>query len=306
VKPHTPIPALCAAIALVHGCSDYEPRGWLIDRTRVLGARTEAVAEPGRASLSPGERATVTWLVVTPDAPPRLSWSFVACLPPKGYYASTRCTGPVLAFGAGTSDGELVTMELETPTLVATGDAPELLVLGAFCANGAVALDHRTFTARCLGGGDALLASTRARLAKAGINRNPVIADDAVRLGDIQLPPAKFSVPLGPCSGDPDAPLVQAGAESNVQIRLDEAAREEVSSVREGLMLSHVVTSGELDRQYSSFEPAQAAPRNVSVALTMPGAQPGDTPGRLVRLFFILRDDRGAMGFAVRSICVRP
>ena len=76
MKPRTSVPALCAALfAVVSACSDYEPKGWLLDRPRVLGAHTEAVAERSRASLLPGERATVTWLVVNPDAPPRLSWS---------------------------------------------------------------------------------------------------------------------------------------------------------------------------------------------------------------------------------------
>ncbi len=300
------LPLVCAALGLAYACSEYEPKGWLVDRTRVLGARIEATAEPARASLFPSERATVTWLIAGPDAPPRLSWSYAACLPPEGYYASPRCSGPVLGSGAGTSDGELVTMALETPVLEVLGEASELLLLGAFCAKGAVALEPRGFTATCTEGGEALLASTRVRLARSGINHNPVIADDAISLGDSVLPPARFSVAVGPCIGAPDAPLVLPGVERELRVRLDDAAREAVSGGREGLILSHVVTSGELDRQYSSVDPGEAPPGPITVELTAPQPQPGEVSGRLVRLFFVLRDDRGAMGFAVRSICVRP
>ena len=303
MKPRALLPAL---LALSYSCSEVEPKGWLVDRMRVLGARTEALADPTRASLDPGERGTVTWLVVTPDAPPRLSWSFAACHPPEGYYANPRCTGPVLASGAGTSDGELVRMDLEMPGLAATGEVPELLVLGAFCTHGTVALDAFTFNATCSGGGEALLATTRVRLGTSGINRNPMIADDAIRLDDIPLPPAKFGVSVGPCTGGPDSPFVQAGAGTKILVRLDEAAREPAEEGREGLTLTHVVTSGELGRQYSSIEPDMAAPAQVAVELTASGPRPGEAPARLTRLFFVLRDSRGAMSFAVRSICVRP
>lgn len=308
MKARTSMAALCAALlAVVCACSDYEPKGWLLDRTRILGAHTEAVAERSRASLLPGERATVTWLVVNPDAPPRLSWSFAVCLVPAGNFASPRCDSPPLAAGVGSSDGELVAMDFATPPLVATGDAQGLLLLGAFCANGAAALDPRAFTATCAGGGEALLGSTRLRLANAGINHNPRIADDAIRFGDVPLPPAKFSVPAGPCAGAPDAPVVQAGAPGvNVHFRFDDAAREVVPDGHEGLVLSHFVTSGEIDRQFSSLDPAQSAPQDADIELTAPGRETVDASGRLVRLFFVLRDDRGAMSFAVRSVCVRP
>lgn len=299
--------ASLAALLAVSACDEYEPKGWLIDRTRVLGARTEALAEPSRASLSPGERARVTWLVVNPEATLRLSWSFAACLPPAGNYASPRCEGLTLASGAGTSEGELVTMEFEAPPLAATGDAPGLLVLGAFCTNGAPMLDPRTFSATCSGGGAALLGSTRVLLAKGGINLNPTIPHDAIRFRESPLPPARISGPVGPCSGAPEAPVVQAGTGgANVSFRFDDEAREGVPDGREALVLSHLVTSGELDRQYSSLEPDQPAPKEIAVELTPPGPGSVDASGRLLRIFFVLRDDRGGMGFGVRSICVRP
>jgi hypothetical protein len=307
VKPRAFVPALGGILlALTFGCSEFEPKGWLVDRTRVVGARIEAVAEPRRASLAPGERATVTWLVLNPAAPPRLSWSFAACLPPSGNYASPRCDGPALASGSGTSDSELVAMDFETPSLAATGDAPELLLLGAFCESGAPTLDPRTFTATCARG-NPLLASTRVRLAKEGINYNPGIADDAIRFGDIPLPPAQFSIPVGPCAGAPDAPVVQAGAKDvKVHIRFDDSEREALSEGREGLLLSHLVSSGELERQYSSLDPGEPAPKDLTVEFTAPGRDAVDASGRLVRIFFVLRDDRGGMSFAVRSICIRP
>lgn len=293
------------ALGLAGGCSDYDPKGWLVDRTRVIGARTEAASDPGRASLEPGENATVTWLIVSPGRTPRLSFSFAACIPPDGNYATSRCDGPVLTSGTGTSDGELVAMPFATPPTESTGDAPELLLLAAFCEGETPVLDPRSFTATCAGGSAPLLAATRLRLAKAGPNRSPSIADDAIRLGDATLPPAAFSVPAGPCEGAPDAPVVQAGAKDlKLHVRLDDRERELGPEGREGLLLSHLVTDGELERQYSSIEPAEPAPKDVTIELTVPSTVDGG--GRLLRFFFVLRDDRGAMGFAARAICVRP
>ncbi|MBX3209982.1 MAG: hypothetical protein KF764_33440 [Labilithrix sp.] len=296
-------------LGLAGGCSDYDPKGWLVDRTRVIGARTEASADPTRASLEPGERASVTWLVVNPASTPRLAWAFAACAPPGGNYAASRCDGAVLASGSGTSDGELATMAFDTPSLAATGDAKELLLLAAFCEGGAPALDARAFAATCAGGGAALLAATRVRLAAAGPNRNPAIGADTIRLGDQPLPEARFSISSGACTGTPDAPVVQAGAKVKLHYRFDDREREvapDAPGGREGLLLSHLVTSGELERQYSSLDPGEPASKDVSVELSAPGAEAVGADGRLIRLFFVLRDDRGATGFAVRSVCVRP
>jgi hypothetical protein len=63
-------------------------------------------------------------------------------------------------------------MDIDAPPASAVGDAKELLMLAAFCADGAPSLDPRSFTATC-GAKAPLLASTTLHLD--GPNANPAI-----------------------------------------------------------------------------------------------------------------------------------
>src|SRR5262245_3238031 len=87
--------------ATAAACDEPIQEGWLVDRTRVLGARVEAAVEPARASLVPGEIGRITWLVAAPTGTPNLAWAFAACLPPEGNFADPACETPVLAAGSG-------------------------------------------------------------------------------------------------------------------------------------------------------------------------------------------------------------
>jgi len=161
--------AIAAATTALAACDDSIHRGWLVDRTRVLGARTFAVADPDRASLDPGEAGRVEWLVAAPEGTPALAWSFVACVAPEGNFPEPKCETAVLASGSGAATGEIIAMDLDVPPAAALGNATELLVLAAFCAAGAPALDARAFAATCASG-EPLLASMIVRLASAGPN----------------------------------------------------------------------------------------------------------------------------------------
>ncbi|MDF2693607.1 MAG: hypothetical protein K0S65_1990, partial [Labilithrix sp.] len=81
--------------AFAVGCDDTDTKGWLVDRTRVLGARVEAKAEPARAEIAPGERMNVTWLVGAPNGTGRLGWAYALCAPVEGTQPVPRCEGPV-------------------------------------------------------------------------------------------------------------------------------------------------------------------------------------------------------------------
>src|SRR3982750_4534025 len=70
--------AAVAAIALA-GCSNDLPVASVLERTRVLGARVEVASDPGRAEVSPGEAASVSWIVAGPSAPATLDWAFPLC-----------------------------------------------------------------------------------------------------------------------------------------------------------------------------------------------------------------------------------
>jgi hypothetical protein len=294
---------LALAVSLL-GCDDGPGKAWLVDRTRVLGARVALESDPTRASIAPGETARVEWLIASPGAQPRLSWSFAVCVPPAGNTALPRCDGPVLAFGSGTTEGATEPgMSVRVPSGGAIPEAaPELLVIAAFCESEVATLDARAFVATCAGGVEPLLASATMRLAAAGPNDNPSIADDAIRLDGVVVPPAVLEPSGAPCTPAPDRPFAAAGGgERAVVFRFRGDEREP----GEALDLAHVVTAGKLDRERSSLEPDETVPRDVTIEWTPPPLEEVSDAGRLVEMFFVLRDGRGGTAYARRTICVR-
>jgi hypothetical protein len=289
-------------VARALGCDDSINKGWLVDRTRVLGERVEAKAEPARAAIGAAEPLRLTWLVGAPDGTGHLGWAFAVCAPVVGNFPEPRCEGPVFASGAGASDGELVTMELTAPTAAELGTLQSLQVLAAFCEGGAATLDAARFTATCEGGAEARLAAGSIRLAAAGPNRNPEVATDAVLFDGAALAPALATTRAGtPCVGQPTSPVVNAGSEHTFTLRFRGDEREE----GETILASHQVTTGELKRQYSSLDPGDPAPKDVTIDWTAPPDGEVGDGGRLAEIFFVLRDGRGGQAFARRTLCVR-
>lgn len=297
-----PVHVALAAMSLALACGDPVGKSWLVERTRILGARASAESDPARASIANGERARLVWLVGAPAGAPRLTWAFAACAPPPGNLATPRCEGDLVASGQGTSDGSAeVPMTFDVPATAAL-DA-EVLVVAAFCETTSVALDPRAFVATCPAGGDALLASATVRLDRAGRNLNPALADDAVRMNGAVIPRAANGRTNAPCT--PDSPVAVAGQEHAFGLLLQGGERERFSGGLEALVLSHLVTAGELDRHHSAVEPYDDLPREVVVPWTPPSPDEVGPEGRLVEVFFVLRDGRGGAAFERRAICVR-
>ncbi len=270
-------------------CEDSIHGGWLVDRPRVLGARVSAAADGTRAALAPGERANVEWLVAAPEGPPRLSWTFAACVTPDGLFARPRCDGTIVAIGSGASASEVVSIEFLVPSADAIAGAKELLVLAAFCSDGAPVLDPRAFTATCANG-DALLASALLRVE--GANANP--PPPAMRLGDAPL------VPDDPYASCDVATKIAPGTTLDFVHVFGDALRE----ADESITLSTIITGGKLDRQYSTFDAEEAAPKEARIEWKAPSDVPA--AGLIVRLYALLRDSRGGASFARFSVCVRP
>ncbi|MBX3204302.1 MAG: hypothetical protein KF764_04500 [Labilithrix sp.] len=294
---------LALGFAFAFGCDDVDTKGWLVDRTRVLGARVEARGEPSRAAIAPGESMRVTWLVAAPNGTGHLEWAYAVCAAPIGNFPEPRCEGPVLATGAGASDGELVAMDLDAPR---AGDLEELQILAAFCEGGEATLDAARFEATCMGGAPARLAAGKIRLAVAGANQNPELASDAVLFDGATLGPSTLRP--GPCVADPEAPAVAPGTKHAFVLRFRGDERERVEGAAGGLesiLASHVVTAGTLKRQYSMFEPEDPAPKEASIEWTAPAEDQVAVEGRLVEIYFVLRDGRGGAAFGRRTVCVR-
>lgn len=277
------------------GCEETNNKGWLVDRTRILGARIEAKVDPSRASITPGEPMRATWLVGAPNGTGHLHWAFAVCAPIAGNLPEARCDGAALASGKGQSDGELVVMDLDAPQAVA--DARELQLLAAFCENGESELDASRFEATCGGGGTARLASATIRIATAGPNKNPEVASDAVLFDGIPLP-SESARPGGSCVAEARAPIVGAGTKHKIGLRFRGDERE----ADEEILASHIVTAGELERQYSLLAPTDPVPKEASVEWTAPKEVAAE--GRLVEVYVVLRDGRGGQAFARRTVCV--
>jgi hypothetical protein len=294
-----------ASLSLLAACDESFVKGWRVDRTRVLGARIEAAAAPERATIAAGERVRASWLVGAPNGVRHLEWAFALCGAPTGNMPEPRCEGVVFASGAGASDSETVAMEMDVPGVPVLGPLGELILLAVFCEQGRAGLESGGFVGSCEGGAPPILASATIKLAPAATNQNPPLAPDAVRFDGAVLPPATLRVG-GPCTGSPDAPVALAGTKHGFALVLSGAEREPMpgSPNLETIIVSHVVTAGELDRQYSALEPNEA-PKTIEVPWTAPGATDVPEGSRLVEAFFVLRDGRGGEVFTRRTICAR-
>jgi hypothetical protein len=67
-----------AAVAIVPSCAGDATPGSRLSAMRVLGARTQVVADPTQSWPRPGEAFRVTWLLAGPAAPRPAGWAFRA------------------------------------------------------------------------------------------------------------------------------------------------------------------------------------------------------------------------------------
>lgn len=208
------------------------------------------------------EGTQVSWLVARAT---HTTWAWAVCA--DTHLNAPRCDSPVLRTGAGAADGEVVTMDVGSLP-------PSSLVLAAFCTTEPATLVAETFTGACADGSEPLLASVKTPGAP---NANP-------------RPTALF------LDGQPvtDGTCVPPGSKHAFGFSFQPEDREP----GEALLASTTVTAGELERQYSSLDPDEPAPKEVVVSWTAPVS--GDAS-----VYLVLRDGRGGTSFTRRAICVR-
>ncbi len=270
-----PLSSSVLLFGLFLACGDPLGKGWLVERPRVLGARSSVATDDARATPAPGEKVFVDWLVGAPGPLPRLGTSFVACVAPEGTYPEPRCEAPIASASVLHEGDAPIRFELTMP------DAREVLVLGAFCEGDAASLEPRAFVATCSNGAEPILATASVKGSAQGTNLNPPLAEDAVRFDGAIL--AK----TGP------APCVAKDSPHTFAVALGDREPGET------LLLSHIVNGGKLGRQFSALEPDEA-PRTITIPWTAP-----TTAGPTVAIWFVLRDGRGGTTFERREICVR-
>lgn len=265
----------------------------LIARDRVLGAKVTVDTDPSRAWPAPGEAATITWLTASPGDAPDFSWTLAAC-PAATTTGLPICDGDVFAHSQ--ANGPVPALAMTVP---ADMEARSIVVLGAICASGSPVIDPQTFEASCDDGSHADLVSQHVFLAHDGAtNHHPDLAG------------APFVLD-GAAWEAGDCPEIAAGTEDIVLgAELAAAAREtftfEGAPWREELQLSPFANAGELDQRYAYIEADDERPSSlVAVEWTAPGADEVPAEGLRVTFHFVIRDMRGGVDAATRTLCVR-
>jgi hypothetical protein len=307
---------LAAGALLIGGCEEPDlPKSWRITYARVLGVRSEVVGDEARATPEPGERVRVRVLMVGDQPIERINYALIACpaAPARGELPSCASEPFVVdrgELGASQSLVRELVLELDVPEEQGLEGAERVLIGGTICTDGD-AEPVEGGEGRCEGGSAqpvTFAAHITVALEDADINRNPVLADDAIRFDDeVWSPHAVLGLPSDEDAGTdvepPDAGAARSvdadGEEHEIEISLEASGRETDEGGPEELMLSHYVTAGVLGRRFSVLEREQDGSEPFLVKFHMPRRD--DPPARVIAAF-VLRDQRGGVGYALREL----
>ncbi len=282
-------------------CADLDP-ATLIVRDRVLGAKVTVDVDPQRAWPSPGEHATITWLMASPGPAPMFSWILAAC-PAATSSGLPICAGPV--FAASQATGLVPALQLAIPADLA---ADTVAVLGAICASGNPVIDEQTHTASCDDGSQADAVSQHIYVASdARTNHNPNLVDAPFTVAGTTWDPSDEKG----CSEG--APVIAAGSgKTLVGIVFASSDREsfvvpaDPTPSREALQLSEFATAGKIKQEYTYVESDDAREVSpVAFEWTPPAASEVPGAGLPVTFNFVVRDRRGGVDATTRELCVR-
>jgi hypothetical protein len=310
--------ALLGLLGVVPGCTDDIVPASTIERTRVIGARVEVDGDPAVAQPAPGDRATVRFFVVDAAEPVPVSWALVACPASLNTRGATFCAGmPAGVSFVETPGTERPSIDVAVPPAAALGDAREILIAGIVCGGGRPVFDMMEMEGGCEGDGvsETLVTLTvPIALGGAAPNRNPSIDGLVVRLSDraLELAPVAdpAALPLTDCTTTPgvtvvprddgDVTLATTGldAEREDYVDADGMPREErflMSTFNDG--------TSELEQQFAFFDEANLMDETE---LLLPKARNLAPGGTLVRLHFVVRDQRGGIAMTSRAVCVTP
>jgi hypothetical protein len=303
------------AAVLAAGCSNDLPVASTLERTRVLGARVEIAADPGRAEVSPGEAATVAWIIEGPVAPATLDWAFALCTTGGGDCADAPQP-------AGTGSGTPVAVPFTTPDAATLGTNLRPLMLGVVCADGTIGFDPSTALGTCTGAG---ASGTTTRFIVPVVpdgatpNRHPAFANDVLEIGGAVWDPATATAgaPGDACDAATALPVVAATPEGKdavlqeIRIVSDGDDREtftpegETVPRLEDLQISNFTTAGEFESSYAAIYPDDLRSNaDVIVKWEPPAAATVAGAGQIAVFHFVVRDLRGGLDMLSRALCV--
>jgi len=280
---------------LLSACDDPLKSVELVAEPRVLGARVEVEGDPHRAAPAPGEAATVTLLVASPEPSPAFGFALAACPAATRNGARAACDGEVFA-RAESRDGEEEAVRLSFEVPKSLDPSGRVLVYGVVCPHGAPTEDGG-----CDDGSATSLQRELELVREDDVNENPELEPDSIRFDDVEwpaLPPA-----LGDCGGL-GFPEVAAQSDHSLTVQLSEDDRDplprpsELDPAREALQLSHFVSDGDISRAFESI--SWDSDELTRTATWKAPATPG-----LVRFWLVLRDLRGGGAFSERAVCVK-
>jgi len=324
------------------GCGmDFRPPS-LVPRARLVGVRVEIAGAPERAAPLPGETFDAAPIVLANEGASPLTTAWFACglLPSRTGVPS--CAGGPLASGDAVL-GAAPTMRVFVPTDLPARGVFSILFAIASCDEGALPLlpEDTTGLPSCAGGGP----DARSELSvftvpiatdPALANRHPDLSDETIAITAPDGSERPWAVPSGLPEADgcallPDdaalphlaLPVAPEGMEVDPDLLTfafsltsspDDRERyveilpgnEPPSEAREVLQISHYLTAGTFERQFSAFEGLEDSVEPSSVDWDLPAAEDVPESGLLVRLWWVARDLRGGMAVTERRLCVVP
>jgi len=297
------IPILAAALACA-GCDDSLKSVWLIEETRVLGARLEVEADPTRSSPSPGERASLRLFVAAPNAEPRFSYELSVCAVHLANTGFPPCASAPFGTALETEPGNSAArLDFQVPGDIDLERTPHAFVSGMICPDSKLSLDTEG-VATCGANNGTELAFEFALGGLEPSNRNPTFGAEAFSLDGEPWP---ASTELDCDAGS----LPQVAARSRHVMRFDLAESDfepltvqtSVDPDRETLLVSPFSSAGKLGNGFLALS-ADTPLDQRQVTWDAPAF--ADAVPHLVRFYFVVRDPRSGEDFAQRALCVAP
>lgn len=283
---------LCALPALA-GCDDPLKSVELVAAPRVLGGRVEVMGDAGRAAPAPGEGATFSLLVASPDSEQSYAYALSACPAAADRGARTACAAP--AFSRASGNARVPSLDFEVPAEL--DSAGRVAILGVVCPAGAPLADGSGCDTQ-----PSLPLQLELELARdADTNRNPELPAAALSFDGQPWP--DLPLPDGACAGL-GLPELAPDSAHELGVELSESDRDPLPAAssldppRESLQLSHFVSAGDVTRAFETI-----AWNQDELARRVGFTAPSELG--LVRFWFVLRDFRGGSAFTSRAVCVR-
>ncbi len=289
--------AVSLSCLTICGCDEPLKSVELVAEPRVLGGRVEVADDASRAAPAPGETATASFLLATPELQTPVGFAFAVCSAEPRRGSRPACAAPPFA--------EITSENGQLPTPSITFDVPadldssgRLALLGIICADGSVNADGTA----CDGSDAGTPIALELELAHDGdVNSNPELQPDSIAFDGDTWP--ELPAVAGDCTGLGFVE-VAAGSKHGITVALDESDRDalprpsKLDPARESLQLSHFTTQGDLSRAFETIA-WDSADLLRQVSWTAP-KEPG-----LVRFWLVLRDFRGGSAFTERAVCVQ-